>query len=161
MGEDEIFHSSGYLTRHTFAALEEMFIGARQIMHWLGDCARKIAKQGKPVTWKTPLGLPVVQPYRRAGRSAVVTLVQTVILEDQNDQLPVNVARQKSAFAPNYVHSLDSTHMMLTALKVQEMGLTFASVHDSFWTHACDVNKMNEALRESFVNLHSEPLLEQ
>lgn len=48
----------------------------------------------------------------------MVTLVQTVILEDQNDKLPVNVARQKSAFAPNFVHSLDSTHMMLTALAV-------------------------------------------
>ena len=163
ISEEDIFQSSGYLTRHTFSALEEMFIGARKIMHWLGSCARKIAKTGKPVTWTTPLGLPVVQPYRRAGRSAVVTLVQTVILEDQNDKLPVNVARQKSAFAPNFVHSLDSTHMMLTALKCAQdkEDITFASVHDSFWTHACDVDTMNSHLRDSFVELHSEPLLQQ
>lgn len=30
-------------------------------------------------------------------------------------QLPVNVMKQTSAFPPNYVHSLDSSHMMYTA----------------------------------------------
>jgi DNA-directed RNA polymerase len=30
-------------------------------------------------------------------------------------QIPVNVQRQTSAFPPNYVHSLDSSHMMYTA----------------------------------------------
>lgn len=32
-----------------------------------------------------------------------------------NPQLPVDKVRQRSAFPPNYVHSLDSTHMMYTA----------------------------------------------
>ena len=57
---------STYLTRLTFDALREMFLGARTIMEWLGTCARLIAKAGNPVAWTTPLGLPVVQPYRRA-----------------------------------------------------------------------------------------------
>lgn len=43
--------------------------------------------------------------------------------------------------------------------KVREKGLTFASVHDSFWTHAGDVESMSQVLRESFVRLHSEPIL--
>ena len=34
--------------------------------------------------------------------------------------------------------------MMLTALYCQKHGLTFTSVHDSFWTHACDVDTMNK-----------------
>ena len=161
LSEEEIYNASGYITRHTFSALEEMFTPARAIMSWLSECARRIARSGKPVEWVTPLGLPVVQPYRRAGRSAVVTLVQTVILEDSNDRLPVNVARQKSAFAPNFVHSLDSSHMMLTAMAVRDLGITFASVHDSFWTHAGDVDRMSHVLRESFVRLHSEPILQQ
>lgn len=121
LGEEDVYLASAYLTRHTFAALQEMFIAAREIQTWLGECARRIAKAGQPVTWVTPLGLPVMQPYRRAGRSAVITLVQTIILEDQNDKMPVNVARQKSAFAPNFVHSLDSTHMMLTAHAVSKV----------------------------------------
>jgi DNA-directed RNA polymerase len=40
-------------------------------------------------------------------------------------------------------------------------GLAFAGVHDSFWTHAGDVPRMNQLLREQFVALHSQPLLEQ
>ena len=36
----------------------------------------------------------------------------------------------------------------------------FTGVHDSFWTHACDVDKMNQILREKFVELYSKPILE-
>lgn len=35
-----------------------------------------------------------------------------------------------------------------------------AGVHDSFWTHACDVDKMNQILREQFVELYNIPILE-
>ena len=40
-------------------------------------------------------------------------------------------------------------------------GLTFASVHDSYWTHAGDVDIMNECIREQFIVLHSQPILER
>lgn len=36
----------------------------------------------------------------------------------------------------------------------------FAAVHDSFWTHAADIDRMNVLLREEFVKLHDQPLLE-
>lgn len=39
-------------------------------------------------------------------------------------------------------------------------GLAFAGVHDSFWTHASSVSQMNEILRASFCDLHSQPLLQ-
>lgn len=35
-----------------------------------------------------------------------------------------------------------------------------AGVHDSFWTHACDVDEMNKILREKFVELYEAPILE-
>ena len=35
-----------------------------------------------------------------------------------------------------------------------------SGVHDSFWTHACDVDRMNLILREKFVELYSMPVLE-
>jgi DNA-directed RNA polymerase len=44
--------------------------------------------------------------------------------------------RQRSAFPPNYIHSIDSAHMMRTATACQGAGICFAGVHDSFWTHA-------------------------
>jgi DNA-directed RNA polymerase, mitochondrial len=33
-------------------------------------------------------------------------------------------------------------------------------VHDSYWTHAGTVEDMNAILRDQFIRLHSEPLLE-
>merc|ERR1712173_318368 len=57
-------------------------------------------------------------------------------------------------------HSLDSSHMMLTSLYLWNLGITYASVHDCYWTHACSVQPMNTACREQFVRLHSLPILE-
>lgn len=51
--------------------------------------------------------------------------------------------------------------MMMTALDCDEKGITFTAVHDSYWTHACDVDKMNASLRNQFIALYSTPLLEQ
>lgn len=43
---------------------------------------------------------------------------------------------------------------------ISQMLNMFAGVHDSFWTHACDVDQMNQILRENFVELYSKPILE-
>lgn len=69
--------------------------------------------------------------------------------------------KQKNALPPNFIHSLDSTHMMLTSLYCHHAGITFASVHDCFWTHANSVEVMNRICRQQFVALHSEPILEE
>jgi DNA-directed RNA polymerase len=41
----------------------------------------------------------------------------------------------------------------------QTQGLTFASVHDSYWTHASTIDKMSEIIRETFIALHSANVL--
>jgi DNA-directed RNA polymerase len=38
----------------------------------------------------------------------------------------IAVQRQKATFPPNFVHSLDSSHMMMTAITCKEAGLQFA-----------------------------------
>ena len=83
------------------------------------------------------------------------------LLSERSDNEKPSVMKQKNGFAPNFVHSLDSTHMMLTSLYLWNLGITYASVHDCYWTHACSVKPMNEVCREQFVRLHSEPILEQ
>ncbi|KAE8700156.1 DNA-directed RNA polymerase 3 [Hibiscus syriacus] len=78
----------------------------------------------------------------------------------QREGSSVDVRKQRTAFPPNFVHSLDGSHMMMTAVACRDAGLHFAGVHDSFWTHACDVEMMNQILREKFVELYSMPILE-
>ncbi|PKA50864.1 DNA-directed RNA polymerase 3, chloroplastic [Apostasia shenzhenica] len=153
-----LFTASCYAAKVTLKALGETFQAARSIMKWLGDCAKIIATENQPVRWTTPLGLPVVQPYRNAERHLIKTSLQVLALRREGSL--VAAKQQKTAFPPNFVHSLDGSHMMMTAISCRNSGLQFAAVHDSFWTHACDVDKMNEILREQFVELYNIPILE-
>ena len=50
--------------------------------------------------------------------------------------------------------------MKLTALKCFKEGINYAGVHDSYWTHAADVTRMNAILRTQFINLHESPLID-
>ncbi|XP_061948527.1 DNA-directed RNA polymerase 2B, chloroplastic/mitochondrial-like isoform X3 [Populus nigra] len=156
--ESDIFGCSCYAAKVTLTAIGEMFEAARSIMNWLGDCAKIIASENEPVRWTTSLGLPVVQPYRKLGTRSIKTSLQVLILQKETDK--VMVQRQRTAFPPNFVHSLDSSHMMMTAVACRGAGLNFAGVHDSYWTHACDVDEMNRILREKFVELYETPILE-
>ena len=139
-----------------------MFTSTKEIQDWFTHCARLISHiAGHNVEWITPLGLPVVQPYNRFDKKIQLNkngkLSQYITMDMYSKP---NVMKQKNAFPPNFIHSLDSSHMMLTSVHCERNGLTFMSVHDCYWTHACNVARMNKICREQFVALHSEPILE-
>ncbi|KAI0844507.1 DNA/RNA polymerase [Daldinia vernicosa] len=111
------------------------------------------------VVWTTPLRMPIVQPYRKNGTRVISTSMQDLTLQVPESSDPVNRRKQLQAFPPNFIHSLDASHMLLSALQCDERGLSFAAVHDSFWTHAADVDVMNDVLRDSFIRIHSEDVI--
>ncbi|KIP05682.1 hypothetical protein PHLGIDRAFT_107864 [Phlebiopsis gigantea 11061_1 CR5-6] len=117
------------------------------------------SEQMTSVIWTTALGLPIVQPYRQTKRKQIMTSLQTVFISDPNVPAAVNSQKQATAFPPNFVHSLDATHMMLTALECRNRDITFASVHDSYWTHPSSIDEMAEVIRETFIALHSSDVL--
>ncbi|KAM4810249.1 DNA-directed RNA polymerase, mitochondrial [Rhinophrynus dorsalis] len=158
--QEYVWEASHYLVQQVFSSLKEMFSGTREIQLWLTESARMISKSGSTVEWLTPLGLPIIQPYHRSKQFLFHSNLQNLHLQTNHDvnQRP-DTMKQKNAFPPNFIHSLDSTHMMLTALHCYSHGLTFVSVHDCFWTHADTVDIMNKVCREQFVALHSQPIL--
>ena len=111
------------------------------------------------VIWTTPLKMPVVQPYRMSTSRTVKTNLQLISLNEPSASDPVSKRKQLQGFPPNFIHSLDATHMLLSALKCNERGLSFAAVHDSFWTHAADLDTMNGVLRNAFISMHSEDII--
>ncbi|ORY18380.1 hypothetical protein BCR34DRAFT_554122 [Clohesyomyces aquaticus] len=111
------------------------------------------------VIWTTPLKMPVVQPYRKEKTVQVKTSLQNISLAKSTASSSVSKRKQLQAFPPNFIHSLDATHMILSALKCNEMGLDFAAVHDSFWSHAADIPNLNTILRDAFVRMHSEDII--
>ncbi|XP_063895099.1 DNA-directed RNA polymerase, mitochondrial [Helicoverpa armigera] len=154
--KEHVWSCSQYLTTKTFDSLREMFTSTKLIQDWFTDCAKLIsAVCGESVEWVTPLGLPVVQPYYR--RAPPTASHYRPSLDQQ--QRPCTM-KQRNAFPPNFIHSLDSSHMMLTGLHCAADAVTFVSVHDCFWTHPDTVDQMNKICREQFVALHSQPILE-
>lgn len=174
---DSIQKYSRYLTSLVFASIRELFEGAHLIQDWLGESAKRISKSVridyeeknaknsmKPnhlssVIWTTPLGLPCVQPYRATKNQVVSTNLQDISISDPFGATQVDARKQLTAFPPNFIHSLDATHMLMTAAACGQQGMSFASVHDSYWTHASNVDKMNVNIRQQFVKLHEENLI--
>ncbi|EFJ51345.1 hypothetical protein VOLCADRAFT_47196, partial [Volvox carteri f. nagariensis] len=130
---------ASYLSRIIFESMGEVFGPVVALRAWLDDCAKFAVSSGQPVCWTSPLGFPIEQPYRKLPTVQVWTPLQVCItLRDyrRESAAPVDPRRQRNGFPPNYIHSLDSAHMMMTALAVRRAGGVFAAVHDSFWTHA-------------------------
>ncbi|NXA55680.1 RPOM protein, partial [Nothocercus julius] len=158
--EEYLWEASHYLVKQVFNSIKEMFSATRDIQHWLTESAKLIAKSGQTVEWVTPLGLPIVQPYYRAKSTVLNCSMQNLSVKNSSNSQKPDTVKQKNAFPPNFIHSLDSTHMMLTALHCLGQGLTFVSVHDCYWTHALTVDIMNQICRQQFVALHSEKILQ-
>jgi DNA-directed RNA polymerase len=64
--------------------------------------------------------------------------------------------------APNFVHSLDASHLQAVALRCKEQGIRhLAVIHDSFGTHAAHTAQLSAILRDTFVEQYSENVLER
>ncbi|OAG17730.1 DNA-directed RNA polymerase mitochondrial precursor [Alternaria alternata] len=113
------------------------------------------------IIWTTPLKMPIVQPYRKESNQTIKTKIQNITVSKRSQHNEVDKRKQLQAFPPNFIHSLDASHMLLSALKASEMGLDFAAVHDSFWTHASDIPNLNVILRDAFVRMHSEDIVDR
>ena len=114
-----------------------------------------------PVIWTTPLKMPVVQPYREGTVSKIATGLQFIDIAQPRVYDPISKRKQLQGFPPNFIHSLDATHMLLSALQSEEVDITFAAVHDSFWTHASDIPTLSHLLRDAFVRMHSENIMDR
>ena len=69
--------------------------------------------------------------------------------------------KQVNGIAPNFIHSLDSCHMMKMINRANAEGISsFHCVHDSFGTHAADIERLSDIVKEEFISIYSEDVLE-
>jgi hypothetical protein len=65
----------------------------------------------------------------------------------------------KTGLVPNFIHSFDAVHMQMVIRELDKRGIEdIWAVHDSFGVHACHVDEMREIVKQTFVELHREPL---
>mmetsp|Transcript_24053 Transcript_24053/g.38521 ORF Transcript_24053/g.38521 Transcript_24053/m.38521 type:complete len:1274 (-) Transcript_24053:63-3884(-) len=155
----EISKLAAYLSKLVMKSIDEVFERAMLIKRWFDQISKELNQLEVPTSWQSPIGLACVQPYKKPVKVHVNTKRQKVTLVTGDGPL-MDKNKQRMGFPPNFIHSLDATHMMMTAEGCQRRGIQFAGVHDSFWTHACDAPVLAEIIREAFIELHGQPLLE-
>lgn len=148
-----------YLSKLLWDSIGEVVVAARQAMDWVQKMAGDVAKQEHPLVYRTPLGFPmyqasnkqqVKQVCHRVGGSRMRVSV-AIPLDDLDSR------KQRQGSAPNLVHSVDATHMMMCITAGMDIGISsFAMIHDDFGVHACHVDDWQHIIREQFVKLHSE-----
>ena len=150
LDESHQWEFAKYLTPILWAAISEVVIAARAGMDWLQkNVGKDYAK------WLTPLDFPVYQYYKRVDATRVFTQLDGTVevwLRDFNSEGEPNYSNQKNGVAPNFVHSIDSTHMVMT-INGTELD-SYAMIHDDFGTHAGDTEKLFKAIRKSFLLLY-------
>ena len=162
--EDNEFYAARYMADKLNVALHAVVVAAKGTMDWLHKVAVIASKDGLPLLWTTPQGLPVLQEYREGLGKRVKTQLAgtqvylTVVDHARGAGQKLDARKQVAGVAPNYVHSMDASHLMATVNSCFEMpGFTsFAGVHDSFGTLAADVDLLRDRLRTAFVRQYQE-----
>lgn len=156
--------ASRYMAKLIWDALETTVVAAVGAMNWLQKAAGALASQSMPAHWVTPVGFPVWQEYRIKETKRVDTticgsirLTMTVVLQEKSEENTLNRHKQVNAISPNFVHSMDASHLMLTALGAAEQGVGhFAMIHDSFGTCPGNAGTMFRVVRETMVKTYEE-----
>ena len=64
---------------------------------------------------------------------------------------------QVSGIAPNFIHSMDASHLQLSVCACNDQGLQhFSMVHDSYGTCLAHANTMFNIVREEFIKMYTE-----
>lgn len=153
LDEKHCWDYAKFLTPVLWKAIGSTVVAATNAMSWLkknvGDDYCK---------WLTPIGFPVYQFYKEVESYRV----QTKLCGGVKLQLKVadydwygspKKSQQRSGIAPNFVHSIDSTHMVMTINSTDFN--SYAMIHDDFGTHAGSTEELFKAIRTSFFNLYS------
>ena len=158
------FKASLWLASYLWSAIKETIKSAVEGMSFLRKTAALSISKGKHcIDWWTPAGLLVSQLYHDKKKKIVSTeLYGTVLISAINiDTEDADRQRHINGICPNFIHSLDASALMLYLLKCKDAGITDCmAVHDCYGTLAPDTDKSARFLREAFVEIYKQPLLE-
>jgi DNA-directed RNA polymerase len=162
-GDDNGFKASRYLGGYIFAAIEEAISKPAEVMRYLQTIARVMAHEGKPVTWVTPMGFPVMLRYpKQETKQLQLFLVdkglkRSVYPATAIETNEIDKYRAANAVAPSFVHSMDSCHLQMVVRECAKAGInSIALVHDSFGCLPNDAPRFREIIKRTFVELYTE-----
>ena len=106
------------------------------------------------ITWRTPSGFDVSYQSRQMHNVRCLGTISGYRRVNHVVQVPSEKPDMRGfmcGISPNFIHSLDASHM---AMVIDEWDGTFGAVHDSFSTHACDVDKLLSLTKAKFIEMY-------
>lgn len=148
-----------WLNEHLWASIGEVVVKARAAMDWLQDCSGKILDKYDVIQWKTPTGFVVHQDYRKVEPMGTVRVLLFGGARWNISGAGDKPDRQKhrNGIAPNFIHSMDASHMQLVACEARKRGITsLAMIHDDFGCHAAHAAEFARVIRETFLEMYQD-----
>lgn len=162
---DCVYKVSVWLSKRLWEAIQETLKAATVGMDYLRKISRILTREKQYLEWLTPAGLLVRQAYPTRKHKEVKTELYGSILKvrvNVDDDSKLDSQRQVNGICPNFIHSLDAACLMLYLLKCKNSGInSVMSVHDCYGTLAPDTELSARYLREAFVEIYRQPILEQ
>lgn len=163
--EGDGYRAALFMAGCIWDAVTTTLVKSVEAMNWLQKAASAVSGEGLPIRWASPVGFPVMQAYWDTTDRIVKTSLQGKIMKVTMGERTNTLDRkaQTNGISPNFVHSCDAAHMMLTTTRAEQEGIkSFAMIHDSFGTTAAETEDLFRIVRESFVEMYSEiDVLEQ
>ena len=156
--EGDGFKAASFMAAEIWKAVTKTLVKSVEAMNWLQKAASAVSGEGLPIRWSTPVGFPVMQAYWDMKSRRIDTALQgriQVVMQSATDKL--DARKQANGISPNFIHSCDAAHMMLTTVRAtQENIKSFAMIHDSFGTTAAETEDLFRIVRESFVEMYTD-----
>lgn len=159
---DDLFDATRYLTPIVWDSIYEVVKGAREVMKFLKDVSSLVSSENLPINWTTPLNFPVQMACYQMQSKRVKTRMgdSILMLSYQFGTDKIDKRKTSQAIAPNWIHSLDSSCLMLAVVKAHHAGVdNFCVIHDSFGVVAPDTQIMAKAIRDSFCEIYQKDVL--
>ena len=160
----DLFKATNYLTPIVWESINDVIVGAKEIMGFLKKVSRLVASENLPVCWTTPspLNFPVqMMCYKKESKRVKTKMGDSIIkLSIQSDTDVIDKRKTAQSICPNFIHSLDASVLHLAVVKAKQKGVTnFSLIHDSFGCVAPDVDMLSEAIREAFCEIYENDVL--
>lgn len=159
---EELNKAIGFLSGLVWDSIGDVVVAAKDAMGWLQGVARVAAKENLPLHWTSPSGFIAYQQIMDLRQRQIKTNISGRIVRPAiYDELDtINVQKQATSISPNFVHSLDAAAMIRTVALLYHRGITsFAMIHDSYGTHACNATRLSNALRYEFYSMYQRDVL--
>lgn len=146
------------LARYLVEAINNVCPGPLRTMYFLQECAEHKIRSNPGInylTWETPAGFPVVYEAPRKDTQQHKISIRNanggskrVSLRGEFPTEFADVHKFMCGISPNFIHSLDAAHMCNV---IDQWHGSFGGVHDSFSTHADDVDDLVAVTKDVFI----------